>query len=514
MARISRGRIAPPKTWADTVTRFIDHHRTRRRSELTLRWYRADLDLFAAWYREARGEEPALAAIDAEALLDFQEHLAGRVIEAKDPATGKKVKARKPKPATINRRLSAVKSLIAWAVRNGFREEVLDPPPNLALPPRVIKSLDPARQRKLLKEIERRNDHRAREVVLILLHTGMRVAELCALTWGQVDLTRGKSAVTIAGKGGKAADRRAVAGTGGRRSWTSGSGSRRSTGRTTSGRSTRCSSRRGGTRTGGRVPLGTQGVQKMLGRTRRSSGVEKLTPHMLRHTFATNHMLARDPLPLVQYWMGHSRLETTAIYTQVGPEERRKAMDKFTLPESRRGVSVTRPGVRPATGHRGRRPRPRRWTRRPFEQGREFVEERDGAGPIAGGVGRLDFLEELDRPRRAGGDIGGGGGAGAAAERRAASGRESVSSAQSSPGSRPNSSNTSAAGGRVAATGRRPGMGRSCRGGCSSRSARSKADATASARSASSRILIDSPRLPSGHQLPSWPLRFQARMLT
>src|SRR4051794_6516701 len=200
--RAGRSRIGAPRTWADAVRVFLDHHRTRRRSELTLRWYRADLDLFAAWFKESRGEEPALAAIDAEALLDFQEHLAGKVIEGKGGATGRKLK-RKPKPATINRRLSAVKSLVTWGVRNGFREEVPDPPPNLAMPPRVIKSLDPARQRKLLKEIERRNDHRTRAIVLILLHTGMRVAEACALTWSSVDLTRGKSAVTIAGKGGK-----------------------------------------------------------------------------------------------------------------------------------------------------------------------------------------------------------------------------------------------------------------------------------------------------------------------
>src|SRR3954469_22116559 len=137
--KTGRSRITPPKTWADAVRAFLDHHRTRRRSELTLRWYRADLDLFAAWFKESRGEEPSHTAIDAEALLDFQEHMAGKVIEGKDGATGKKLK-RKPKPATINRRLSAVKSLISWAVRNGFREAVLDPPPNLAMPPRVIKS--------------------------------------------------------------------------------------------------------------------------------------------------------------------------------------------------------------------------------------------------------------------------------------------------------------------------------------------------------------------------------------
>src|SRR3954449_8348483 len=89
--KAGRPRIAPPKTWEDTVTRFIDSHRTRRRSELTLRWYSADLAVFAAWYRTARGEDPALGAIDAEALLDFMDHLKSRAIESTDPKTGRKV---------------------------------------------------------------------------------------------------------------------------------------------------------------------------------------------------------------------------------------------------------------------------------------------------------------------------------------------------------------------------------------------------------------------------------------
>src|SRR3954452_24919417 len=87
MARTARQGIAPPKTWPDAVTRFIDHHRTRRRSELTLRWYRADLDQFTAWHRESRGGEPDYRAIDAETLLDFQEHLAGKLIETRDRKT-------------------------------------------------------------------------------------------------------------------------------------------------------------------------------------------------------------------------------------------------------------------------------------------------------------------------------------------------------------------------------------------------------------------------------------------
>src|SRR3954470_24130858 len=84
-----RSRIGAPRSWADAVRAFLDHHRTRRRSELTLRWYRADLDRFAAWFEQSRGEEPSLGAIDAEALLDFQEDLAGKVIGGKDGAARK-----------------------------------------------------------------------------------------------------------------------------------------------------------------------------------------------------------------------------------------------------------------------------------------------------------------------------------------------------------------------------------------------------------------------------------------
>src|SRR3954452_9385745 len=105
--RPGRPRIGAPRSWADAVRAFLEHHRTRRRSELTLRWYRADLDRFAGWFKESRGEEPGLGTICAEALLDFQAHLAGKLIEAEYRAT-RRVTRGKRKPATINRRLSAV----------------------------------------------------------------------------------------------------------------------------------------------------------------------------------------------------------------------------------------------------------------------------------------------------------------------------------------------------------------------------------------------------------------------
>lgn len=47
------------------------------------------------------------------------------------------------------------------------------------------------------------------------------------------------------------------------------------------------------------------------------------TPRGLRHSFAVHAVASGVPLHLVQRWLAHARLETTAIYTQVlGPEER------------------------------------------------------------------------------------------------------------------------------------------------------------------------------------------------
>ncbi|KJZ25411.1 tyrosine-type recombinase/integrase [Tritonibacter mobilis] len=50
------------------------------------------------------------------------------------------------------------------------------------------------------------------------------------------------------------------------------------------------------------------------------------TPRGLRHSFAVHAVSKGVPLHLIQRWLGHARLETTAIYSQaLGPEERQIA---------------------------------------------------------------------------------------------------------------------------------------------------------------------------------------------
>jgi integrase/recombinase XerC len=320
--RKSRPAAESPEAWDKTVNRFTSHLRTKGASDYTLEYYGADLVRFRAWFRENRkGEELIPRNITSVDLRDFQDHLASSKI-AKGPRTGDLVK-----PATVNRTISALKSFLDWSVRMGLSEPLVDPPENLSLGERPIKSLDERQQKSLLRALERNGDTKAMAIVQVLIHTGLRVAELCSLTWGDVDTTRGSAMVYVrAGKGRKPREEELDStarkyfkvlrdlithelgpGHGGR------------------GDPVLISQRPKGE---GR-PLGIQGVQKLLAPYAAAAGVKTLTPHMLRHTFATNHVRAKTPGTAIQEWMGHSRYETTAKYMKLGPQDRRRAMEQF-----------------------------------------------------------------------------------------------------------------------------------------------------------------------------------------
>ncbi|HEY6286752.1 MAG TPA: site-specific integrase, partial [Ktedonobacteraceae bacterium] len=54
-----------------------------------------------------------------------------------------------------------------------------------------------------------------------------------------------------------------------------------------------------------------------------------ITPHMLRHTWATMAQNDRLPIHVIQQQLGHAHVSTTELYSHVAPEERRQTLQEW-----------------------------------------------------------------------------------------------------------------------------------------------------------------------------------------
>jgi site-specific recombinase XerD len=150
-----------------------------------------------------------------------------------------------------------------------------------------------------------------------MLNTGLRLAEVTALKWRDVDLTTGKLMVRQ-GKGSK--DRTlwvAEADIDRLRSWRE-------------RQATACDTREHVFTTLEGKPLGHRYVQRMVKRYAAKAGIDKnISPHTLRHSFATDLYRETSKIRLVQKVLGHSDLSTTMIYTHIFDEEVETALKSF-----------------------------------------------------------------------------------------------------------------------------------------------------------------------------------------
>jgi len=92
------------------------------------------------------------------------------------------------------------------------------------------------------------------------------------------------------------------------------------------------------------LPLSTRSVQNVFFDLASRAGILEqfhLTPHTLRHFFATEFLSQTGDLALTQYALGHSSPTTTRIYAQTKREDYRRAHRSIFGQKSRRGTEAT-----------------------------------------------------------------------------------------------------------------------------------------------------------------------------
>ncbi len=163
---------------------------------------------------------------------------------------------------------------------------------------------------------------RNKAMLRLMLDTGLRVAEVTALKWNDLNLTTGQLHVRQ-GKGKK--DRILWIGENTLEQLQS---LRERQGKDVQGKKGKAPEHVFSTRDGNK--LTPRYVQQMVKLYRERSGfVKQVTPHTLRHTFATDLLRETKNLRLVQKALGHASLSTTQIYTHIVDDELEEALRNF-----------------------------------------------------------------------------------------------------------------------------------------------------------------------------------------
>jgi integrase/recombinase XerC len=223
------------------------------------------------------------------------------------------------KRSSIERRIAAIRSFFTFLFNKGYIDK--NPSVKIGYPKkesRLPKFLHLNQIEELLNFDPRSFiDYRDRAVLEAFYSTGARVAELCSADVADIDFASKRLRVT-----GKGSEERIVFITDGTAATLQRYFTERKRKFGTLGDPLFVNNR------GGRITV--RGVYDIVAKRARAAGLlERISPHTLRHSFATELLNRGADIRAVQEMLGHKHLSTTQVYTHTTKERLRKVFEKF-----------------------------------------------------------------------------------------------------------------------------------------------------------------------------------------
>lgn len=322
-------RVAGSWAGVDAANAFLAHIESRAFSPATVRAYAFDLLNFARFLAERSLDVASVVPTDVFDWIDWQ--------CVRRPGRDKVVAItarRASAPASVNRRVAAVRAFFEHQVLAGARQDNPVPSPRRGQGLRakargVLGHLGPGRprqggrlvrqQRRLPESLEAADvsafladlgTHRDRAIVLLMVLGGLRAAEVRSLRLAAVD--QGRHQVKVIGKGGR---ERTVPVD---RAFFSELAAYLRSERPPGLKTPECFVVLRGP-TAGRA-LTEAGLRSVFRYHRATSGAVRVRPHRLRHTYGTELAAAGIDLLVLRELMGHASPETTAGYVHLSNE--------------------------------------------------------------------------------------------------------------------------------------------------------------------------------------------------
>ncbi len=266
--------------------------------------YTKDVKRFSKWFINRHGS----FVPQAVSALDIVEY---RTWMQKEGNGGKGLA-----PATVNRNLNSLKSFFRFCMKRDLVRS--DPAHEIKL---VANANSPApkwltrnEQAALIRAVKEFGNTRDEAVLTVLLHTGLRVSELSALKWHDIEINPRSGQISVTGKGNKYREiplnstaRKALS---------------------------RWSEEQEHTDwdylfPGKKGALNSRSLRNIVDKYAYLARLDNVSPHTLRHTFCKNLVDMGVPLTEVAMMAGHSSLDVTKIYTVPSAKDLQDAVEKM-----------------------------------------------------------------------------------------------------------------------------------------------------------------------------------------